>query len=198
MLVGLEVEYHGWASWLSRYHRKNLWHGSAPFGRAARQSYGVALAYWHEVVLPRHFAKNTQQKYGYRRRKAPYRRIKRRLAQGLPVRGRYGHRIRGREARVIKGGLVSIVRSGQTERQARAASNIRTTPSEGVLTMRVPHYITQRSKMDRPKQGQEITTVPEGEVREVSRVAHREFFRELHAEGRRARSRRFVIPPGKL
>jgi hypothetical protein len=193
-VIGLEVEFTGWAAWLSYHHGKNLWHGSAPFGRAAKEAYGTALAYWHEVVLPRHYKRDSKSKYKHKPRKKPYLRIKKRLALNLPVVGRRGERIRGREAVVIAGGEVDNMRSGQTSRMSRAAASIKVTPTIGTLYMRVPSYVTMRSRQDRPQMGKEITTLTDQEVSEVSKVAHRAFFKTLHEEGRRTRKRKFVVP----
>lgn len=193
-MIGLHVSFEGWAYLLSIHHQRNLFKGTAPFGRAARQAYGEALAYWHQMILPRHFKKSAHQRYDYQDRKPPYLRIKRRLAQRLPVRGRDGEQIRGRDARVIRGGEISIVRSGTTERKALARVLIRTYPKYGIATIQVPSYITMRSRQGKPNQKEELKQLTDQDIKRCSARAATAFFRTLKAEGRKARKTKLRLP----
>lgn len=191
-MIGIEVNYKGIAAVISYHHRRNVWQGTAAFGRAARQSYGDALIFWYDNILPLHFVKGAERRYAHQKRKKPYLKLKRRLAKGEPTRGRHGDLIRGRHARVIKGGEVDIVRSGQTERMAtRGVYYVVTQPRYGILTFNVPHYITQRSRTGRPRQDQELKTVTPGEIQRISSVAGKSFFTTLKEEARRAPARKF-------
>ena len=98
-----------------------------------------------------------------------------------------GQRVKGvgRE-RIQRGGMIDIVRSGRTERMARAASIVRTFPTKAYVSMSVPSYVSLTPKdPSKPRQASEMTRVTMGETRTLRRYWQRIIKRELTADRQR-------------
>jgi hypothetical protein len=153
-------------------------------------NYQVA-AYWHRKILPRHFEKYNRRRYKHKKRKAPYSRIKRWMAQGQqfydPKTGQL------EKVRVRKSGFVDVVRSGATERKAERSRTIRPTATGFTLRMRVPTYITQRRKRaNYPNMKREISEITSREATDMAREwwKHYRIFLEAHKVKVKRRTRR--------
>ncbi len=150
--------------------------------RAAYEDLG---AFWHRKLLPRHFRKGAQDRYGYRPRSAAYlRRKKRDAARG----------------RAIEGGTTPLVYTGLLRRLMTRSAIIRGFPTRARVEMERPSYMPIRKtpfttvrgrvvarKADQPPIFEEATRVIDAEAVELAnylaeRVTH-------HNERVRARRR---------
>lgn len=139
----------------------------------------VTAEYWYQKFLPGHF-NAAQKQYRLQPRKKPYAAIKKALAEGQQVRGI------GRE-RVQRGGVIDIVRSGITERQARSSGITRATPTRAIVYIRVPHYAAMRRKdPTQPYLPDEITKVTASELNDMRLLWQETFIQQATASVARA------------
>ena len=124
-----------------------------------RNANQATVLYWHRKFLPGHFTQ-AQSRYRLQNRKQPYSEIKRKLASGETI------RVGGKLLRdkVRRGGVIDIVRSGLTERQAVAASPVQAYPSRAILHLMVPQYAAMaRKDKSQPDMRYEITRTTQDE-----------------------------------
>lgn len=139
-------------------------------------NYQVAR-FWHRYMLPKHFERNAKRRYKHKRRKQRYSQIKRDMANGIglvtdPRTGEV------QLDRVVKGGVVDIARSGDSESKSRKTRNFASTATSWTIRMRVPKYLVQRRKGSYPDMRREIGTNTGEEARLLARVwwaAYRKF-----------------------
>lgn len=139
-------------------------------------NYQVAR-YWHRFMLPGHFKRNAKRRYKHKRRRQRYSQIKQDMAHGIGLQTdpRTGQVTIDR---VLKGGVVDIVRSGQSESRARKTRNFSSTATGWTVKMRVPKYLVQRRKGSFPDMKREIGTNTGEEARLLARIwwaAYRKF-----------------------
>jgi len=177
--VNFTWDYQGWFAELARQGR--------PMSARAKnllltQSNRQAVKFWHRVFIPRHFESGNAQRYRYKARKRPYRRIKEALAAGRtfdPSDG-VGETINDR---VIKGGTVSMVRSGDSEQKSKRQNAVFSTPNKATARVSVPGYISRRSRSNRPDQRRELQTLTQAEKRQLNQVWAKNFFRGVRQLG---------------
>lgn len=139
----------------------------------------AAVRFWHRQFIKKHFEHSAATRYRYQARKEPYKAIKEGLAQGKT------YNINGVtvDDTVIKGGTVSLVRSGATERSAIKPVPIFATPGKAVARVIVPRYVSVRRKSGRPNQARELQTVTTAEKQQLNSVWAKNFYRGVRILG---------------
>lgn len=110
---------------------------------------------WQQKILPLHFEPFAAAKYGYQPRKQST--VKRK--RGLSRRGK-----------VEKGGNVSLVHSGDLEKQMQRAGVVRVYPTRVTVIKPAGSYITDRPRGDRPNMMRELLTVLDSESRRLGQI----------------------------
>ena len=148
-------------------------------GRVAGMQYAnyQVARFWHRFMLPDHFKRNAKRRYKHKRRRQRYSQIKQDMAHGIGLQTdpRTGE---VQIDKVLKGGVVDIVRSGESEKRARKTRNFSSTATSWTIRMRVPKYLVQRRKGSYPDMRREIGTNTGEEARLLARIwwkAYRKF-----------------------
>ncbi len=132
----------------------------------------AGVLFWHKHLLKLRFQAGAQKPSDYKKRKDPYSNIKRRLAQGLPVRVK--RRNATTDANVTKGGVVDNVRSGTTEEMALQMGVVSASRNAATMTIRVPRYAAiRRADPSMPNTAAELLMTTEKERRMIRRVIFR-------------------------
>lgn len=177
--VNITWDYDGWFTEFARRGR--------PMTNRAKNflltnSNRKTVEFWHRAYIPRHFERSAKSRYRYQQRKEPYRRIKIALAEGrtfMPHNGN-GEPIADR---VIKGGNVSLVRSGDTEQRSRQKQLVTATPARSSGRVLVPRYIAIRRKSGQPNMRQEMQKLTASERQGLHSVWSKNFFRGVRQIG---------------
>ena len=140
------------------------------------------VEFWHRSYIPRHFESGAASRYRYQARKRPYKRIKIALAEGRTFQPHNGN---GEiiNDRVIKGGRVSLVRSGDTEKRARQKQLVTATPGRASGRVLVPRYVSRRRRSGQPNMRQELQRLTAAERAGLHSIWSKNFFRGVRQLG---------------
>jgi hypothetical protein len=140
-----------------------------------RDSYRAVGQYWVDNMLQRHFEPGAAERYRYQFRSRAYRiRKDRAFAAGKPM-SKGG-------APVIAGSNQPNVLTGYMRREMSRSIVIRGFPTRATVIMYGPNYLTTRFyKKAQPDKPKELTTVTDGERRELAKVLEQEILNRLNA-----------------
>ena len=151
-------------------------------GRVAAMQYAnlQVARLFHRVKFPDRFKRNAKRRFRHQKRKRPYSRIKRELSSGREVTNQQGKVIIPAE-RVLKGGVVNVVRGGDTESKALNQRWFRSTVSGFTIRMSVPQYIVTRRRGGSPDMKRELSTITQQEAKALSKYWWRQYRKFIDA-----------------
>lgn len=173
MIFGVKVNATGWGAAL--FGRAGKQFSQRAINRSVSSALEDGLKLWHSQMLPDHFKPGNTAKYNYQPRKAEYKRRKaqrRRTYKGRPIQ---------------RGGLVDLVYTGDTERQAKTRYVTVAKGTTARLYMYVPFYITTRRRFAGfPDMTKEILAISQPEERKINTVVRNSFYKRVQDEIARA------------
>lgn len=180
-MLNITWDYQGWFAELSQ--RRG---GLGMTARAKRvlltESNRRTVKFWIRVFIPKHYERGGHSRYGYQARKEPYKRIKVLLANEGEFFNARTQQIESET--VIKGGVVSMVRSGRAEQTARhTVPPIVASPSQAIGKVIVPRYVTIRRTSSQPNQKHELQRITSAERGGLRQVWAKQFYRGVRQLG---------------
>jgi len=135
------------------------------------RAWRVAGAYWHKVILPKHFTMAAYAEYDYRPRslRTPARKDRNRNYLSYVVaKGKY------------KGHALPLVWSGELKRQVARIEDVRADSMGARVILHGPKYLWQyRKDLNQPEKAAELAAVSEADSRVIAEVMDRFIAGEL-------------------